>query len=72
MSSGADVLNTRITDFDPAAMDGIAERLWKRMFDFPVLVVCSYCTSINAVTNGTCLHCNGPLGEARGYAGGAR
>jgi len=61
-------LDANISSFDPAVMDGIAERLWKKMFDFPVLVVCAYCESVNAVTNGTCFHCNGPLGDARKYA----
>lgn len=50
----------------PAAPDmpSLAKELWRMMFDFPVLVPCEYCNSVNAVTNGTCFHCNGPLGNA--------
>lgn len=62
-----DKMISHVASIDEGAMDGIAERLWKKMFDFPVLVVCAYCTSVNAVTNGTCLHCNGPLGDATGF-----
>lgn len=53
-----------IPDIPQPDMKSMAKELWKMMFDFPVLVPCEYCNSVNAVTNGTCFHCNGPLGDA--------
>lgn len=41
-----------------------ADALWENMYvkPKPVIIVCGYCKSHNAVTNPTCIQCGAPMG----------
>lgn len=41
--------------------------LWEMMYikPKPVIIVCGYCNSHNAVTNPTCIQCGAPMGSGR-------
>ena len=45
-------------------IESLAEKIMNKMYNAPVIVVCNYCNSCNAITNANCVRCNGPLGEA--------
>jgi len=45
-------------------IEALANKIMKKMYDAPVIVVCNFCNSCNAITNSTCVRCNAPLGEA--------
>ena len=41
-----------------------ADALWERMYikPKPVIIMCGFCKSHNAVTNPTCVQCGAPMG----------
>ena len=43
--------------------DSLISKLWKKMFEMPVIVRCSHCNSHNVITNPTCIQCGAPLGD---------
>jgi peptidoglycan hydrolase CwlO-like protein len=38
------------------------EKIWKRMYEKPVIVRCEYCNAGNVITNTECIKCGAPIG----------
>lgn len=47
---------------DALDIEALADKLWEKIYNKPMTISCSYCSSHNAVTNPTCVQCGGPLG----------
>ena len=41
----------------------LVEKLWKKMYEKPVIVRCGHCNSHNIITNPTCIQCGAPMGD---------
>ena len=43
-------------------LDSLADKLWEKLQNRPVIIPCPYCRSHNAFDNPVCVQCGGPLG----------
>lgn len=41
--------------------DEIADKLWKKMYEKPVIIRCEHCNSPNVITSMSCTQCGAPL-----------
>lgn len=44
------------------SIENIAEKLWKKMYEKPVIVRCKYCGVHNVITSLECIKCGAPTG----------
>lgn len=43
--------------------EDLIDKLWKKMYERPVIVRCGSCNSHNVITNPTCVQCGAPMGD---------
>lgn len=45
----------------------MAEEMWERMYitPKPVIIICGFCKSHNAISNPTCVQCGAPMGYGK-------
>lgn len=52
----------RASDLELDNYDALTERLWKKMYETPVIEYCKWCGAANVITNPCCVQCGGPPG----------